>query len=291
MDTADRTAEGIPEMSHANPDVLAFYRELPFNVTENPRAMAEEIRRKDHVGAYPVLLPLLERGKPVLEIGCGAGWLSNALAHHHGVAVTGVDFNPVAIETATTVAAELNNGARFLVNDLFAYAQPHPLVISLGVLHHTNDCLAAIRHLTRHCLEPDGLFFLGLYHRFGRKPFLDHFEKLGHSGASEDECFAEYRRLHPETLDETHARSWFRDQVLHPHETQHTLAELLPVFREEGLALMSTSLNDFQPVNDIRQVLMRERAEGLTARQKLDEGRYYPGFFLVLARKTDQSSV
>ncbi len=271
--------------SHANPRVLEFYRELPFNVSDTPQAMAAEIRRQDHVRAYPVLMPLLRKGMRVLDLGCGAGWLTNALAHHHAVDAVGVDFNPVAIEVARAVAADLDNGATFHVSDLFAYHEAFPMVISLGVLHHTDDCLAGIRHLARDCLAPGGHLFVGLYHRFGRRPFLDHFAGLRARGASEQELFREFIRLHRGSLDETHARSWFRDQVLHPNETQHTLAELLPVLAEESLQLVSCSLDGFQPITDVGRLLARERAEGLVARQKLEEGRYYPGFFLVLAQK------
>jgi hypothetical protein len=34
--------------------------------------------------------------------------------------------------------------------------------------------------------------------------------------------------------DETMARSWFNDKVLHPHETQRTITEVSEVFKECG---------------------------------------------------------
>ena len=36
----------------------------------------------------------------VLELGCGAGWLSNSISYYYGAKVLGVDFNPIAIEMA-----------------------------------------------------------------------------------------------------------------------------------------------------------------------------------------------
>lgn len=58
----------------ANPDVLAFYRELPFNYRESAQAHAKEIRRLNAVAAaYPVLTPYLTKGATVLDVGCGAG--------------------------------------------------------------------------------------------------------------------------------------------------------------------------------------------------------------------------
>jgi Methyltransferase domain len=37
-------------------------------------------------------------GARVLEVGCGPGHLSNRLAHHHGLEVTGLDLDPAMIE-------------------------------------------------------------------------------------------------------------------------------------------------------------------------------------------------
>jgi hypothetical protein len=95
-----------------------------------------------------------------------------------------------------------------------------------------------------------------------------------------------YRQLHPRVGDdETHLRSWFRDQVLHPHETLHTLAELLPVLQSAGLELTTTSLNAFATIDDLAAVLAGETAQRDVALQRLQQGRYFPGFFLVMAHK------
>ena len=49
------------------------------------------------------------------------------------------------------------------------------LIISLGALHHTNNCKEAIKYICKFG-ETKSYLFLGLYHKYGRKPFLDHFE-------------------------------------------------------------------------------------------------------------------
>ena len=43
------------------------------------------------------------------------------------------------------------------------------LIVSLGVLHHTNNCLEGIKKIIH--LSPEYIL-LGLYHKFGRKPLL-----------------------------------------------------------------------------------------------------------------------
>jgi hypothetical protein len=128
---------------------------------------------------------------------------------------------------------------------------------------------------------------LGLYHHYGRKPFLDHFTKLRDGGAPEDVLFAEFRRLNPNITDETHLLSWFRDQVLHPHETQHTYEEIEEFLRSEGFTVEATSINDFKRLPPRSDVINMERAmEPISKRALHAKGRYFPGFFVVWARRT-----
>ena len=53
--------------------------------------------------------------------------------------------------------------------------QKFDLVISLGVLHHTNNCHEAIRYITSFN-DQNSYLFLGLYHKYGREPFLNYFK-------------------------------------------------------------------------------------------------------------------
>ncbi|MGY8990078.1 MAG: class I SAM-dependent methyltransferase, partial [Rhodospirillales bacterium] len=200
------------------PKVLEFYKELPFNYRETTKEHVKTIKRQNSVNAYPVLQELLEKKKTtVLEVGCGVGWLSNALAHHHKCLVTGLDFNPVAIERAKDISQSLKTNINFQVGNLFEFSPEAPvdLVVSLGVLHHTGDCTGAVRRVCQEFVKPGGHVFIGLYHSYGRQPFLNHFKKMQDDGASEDDMLNCFRDLDPRFKDdETHLRSWFRDQVL-----------------------------------------------------------------------------
>jgi SAM-dependent methyltransferase len=245
------------------------------------------IRARDSVAAYPVLLPLLRDGLKVLEVGCGAGWLSLSLRLHHRCEVVGIDFNPVVIERAREMAKLLRQPVVFEVADLFGY-EPKTiadLVVSLGVLHHTGNCKKAVERLCTRFAKPYGHVFIGLYHEPGRRPFLAHFERMKRNGVSEDGMFAEYRRLHSQLKDDVFARSWFRDQVLHPHETQHTLAEMMPILQDCGMELLSTSINRFKPIASVPEVLAMEDSFRAESERALANGEYYPGFFVFLARR------
>jgi SAM-dependent methyltransferase len=274
-------------VSFANHDVLNFYKSLPFNMLGSQTAMAAQIRQWDASAAYPQLQRLLVPGSRVLEAGCGTGWFTNSVAYHHRVLATGIDFNPVAIDFAAGTAASLGLSTTFTVADLFLYESPVPYdtVVSLGVLHHTNDCIAGVAHVLS-LVAPGGHAFIGLYHLFGRAPFLDHFAELAASGASEHARYARFKQLFGgQAVDETHIESWFRDQVLHPHETQHTLAEMIPVIDAAGMELVSTSVNAFEPIADLQSVLDGERELEAVARRRLESGAYFPGFFLFLVRR------
>ena len=275
------------DSTFANSTVLEFYKELPFNYQESIEQQVKTIKSRNSVLAYPVLAELLQPGKTVLEVGCGAGWLSNNIAYHYGLHVHAIDFNPVAVERAEAVARALGSPASYEVADLFLYnpAQAADIAVSIGVLHHTNDCHEAIRRVIDRCVSPGGYAFIGLYHTHGRRPFLDHFRDMQQQGASQDEMFARYRELMPQAADVTHARSWFRDQVLHPHETQHSLAEMLPLIEECGTDLISTSINRFEPIRSVAELLEQEQSYEDISRQWLRENRYFPGFFVFLVKK------
>lgn len=273
-------------MTFANLDVLAFYKELPFNYGGNVEEHADRIVANDLTTAYPILVPLFRDKPRVLEVGCGVGWLSSSIAYHYGCDVRAIDFNPVVIERARTIAKHMRLPVKFTQADLFVYEPDEPveLVVSLGVLHHTNNCHEAIRRCASFT-RPGGHFLLGLYHTFGRRPFLKHFDEMKRIGKSEEDLLKEYGRLHNWMGDETHLYSWFRDQVLHPHETQHTLKEVVTLVQQYDLELVSTSINRFFVIDDIDAVYAEEASYETIGKKKLDSGQYFPGFFVALFKK------
>ncbi|HTO59901.1 MAG TPA: class I SAM-dependent methyltransferase [Bradyrhizobium sp.] len=273
--------------SAANLDVLEFYRHLPFNYRGSARDHAKTIKSINQITSYAPLVPLLRKGTSFLDVGCGAGWLGLSASHHYRCNVTGIDFNPVAIERAREVGRALGTTAEFHVADLFQFESGvrYDVVASMGVLHHTDDCHAGVRRLCDHFVRPGGVVVIGLYHRHGRRPFLDHFEQMKRAGASESDMLGSYRRLHASLTDEVHLMSWFRDQVLHPHETQHTLCELLPVLEASEMEIVSTSINGFARFDSIEQLCELEPQLEQVGAERLMRGQYYPGFFVFLARK------
>ncbi|WP_108260633.1 hypothetical protein [Mangrovicoccus ximenensis] len=157
------------------------------------------------------------------------------------------------------------------------------LTLSIGVLHHTHDCRAAFGHVAGF-VPPGGLFFLGLYHRPGRLPFLRHWRGLLES-EGEDAALAAFARAMPQSPDPEHLASVFRDQVLHPQESQHLLEEVWGWADAAGLRLLSTSINRYGPVADRTEVVAEEAAYAALSQERIAGGRYFPGFFTMLMER------
>jgi len=284
--------------TYANRDVLEFYKKLPFNIYSDKAYAIESLKSNNPIKIYPPLADIIkdEKNFYALDLGCGAGWFANLLSYNFkNINVYGVDFNPIAINFANEVKKELNLKTNFLVEDLFKInfrnlnlnTNEIDLISSLGVLHHTNNCHQGIKKIIE--LKPK-FFLLGLYHKYGRQPFLDYFKELKikyhhlNNREYEDSLFKEYKKLDRRSLDDIHLKSWFKDQVLHPLETQHTLAEIssimLPTYE-----IISTSVNKFNKINSLSEIINKEKKLYEHGVNQIKKNIYFPGFFVILAIK------
>tara|TARA_B100000963_G_scaffold361071_1_gene394709 strand:- start:881 stop:1708 length:828 start_codon:yes stop_codon:yes gene_type:complete len=274
-------------MTFKNESVLNFYKELPFNIYGNKESAIEQIKKYNPLEIYPELKKIFKQyGKiKIIDFGCGGGWLVNSLSYHlkDKVDVTGVDFNPTVIEYANEIRSNLNLKSNFTCSDLFAFKSDFKfdLVISLGVLHHTNNCSEAIKYIAKF-VNNNSYLFLGLYHSYGRRPFLEYFNNM--KNKDENFKFNEYKKLH-KIVDEKKMYSWFRDQVLHPHETQHTFEEMIPIFESIDFKIIATSINKFERIDNFDKIIYQEKKLENYSKEKIINKEYYPGFFITIGRK------
>lgn len=211
--------------------------------------------------------------------------MSNSIAYYYDAQVTAVDFNPVAIKMAGETAKLLGTDVNYICADLFKFEYgPQDIVISNGVLHHTSDALEGVRKCIS-LTKRGGKIFIGLYHKYGRKPFLDYFEELKRTTTDEDYLLEKYLELDRRHKDKVQAKSWFLDQVLHPFETQHTLEEIYHIFQEMDVRLISTSINGYGETDDIEKLFALEKKLYYTGVEKLKQHQYYPGFFYVYGER------
>ena len=103
-------------------------------------------------------------GKRALDVGCGAGLLSEPLARM-GAAVTGVDASARAIAVARAHAAGQELAIDYRAGGLETLEEAgFDLVCALEVIEHVADACAFARQLAR-ALAPDGLLVLSTPNR------------------------------------------------------------------------------------------------------------------------------
>lgn len=280
--------KSITEIAHA------FYQVSPFNDIASVAATARYLEQKNLIATeYPDLDRVLRkpRSRRMFEGGCGIGWFSTTAALHYGVATAAIDFNAKVIEIAREVAREAGAGdATFRTHDVLRASEVgerFDVVVSIGVLHHTESTRRGIEQLAPLVdVHPDARLYLGLYHLYGRKPFQDYFAQLAKEGYSEAERYDFWIELFGPNEDEVNMRSRFRDEVLHPHETLHTLQEVAGWLDGLGFEVASSSINGFEPFDRVDDLYPIERKyEAVSYRRNFLEKRYFPGLFTVCAKR------
>ncbi len=127
----------------------------------------DEIRESDRQFRMKTALrPEELKGKLVLDVGCGMGRFAE-VATRWGARVVGID-----LSAAAEVAA-INLADRDFVAfqaDVFALPfapESFDVIYSVGVLHHTPDCEAAVKVLEKY-LKPGGILAVWLYSGYNK---------------------------------------------------------------------------------------------------------------------------
>jgi ubiquinone/menaquinone biosynthesis C-methylase UbiE len=224
--------------------VQDFYNKNPFpDFDINKYSSREDFN--EHIGWYYKLLDLyIPQNEKIGDIGCGTGQFACYLAMR-GRHVTGVDFSKHAISKAeelrnklaitTVYFKRLNLFELDLPDRSFAYT------FCNGVLHHTPDPYRGFTELVR-ITQCCGYIIIGLYNTYGRMIFnlrklifkrrLKIDEKLKQNLIKKIVGTGE--------SDEKKLKSWFYDQCMNPHETTHTIGEVMKWFRKNNVSYVSS---------------------------------------------------
>jgi 2-polyprenyl-3-methyl-5-hydroxy-6-metoxy-1,4-benzoquinol methylase len=127
---------------------------------------AEDCESEQNFMMKTALRPEELHGKLVLDVGCGMGRFAE-VATRWGARVVGVD-----LSAAAEVAAKNLADRDFVAFQADAFALPFApesfdVIYSVGVLHHTPDCEAAVKSLVKY-LKPGGILAVWLYSGYNK---------------------------------------------------------------------------------------------------------------------------
>ncbi len=115
-------------------------------------------------------------GLSYLDMGCGSGELTLAIAKRGARRITGVDYLPRNIERATAHARQGGTGrdVQFVCRDLHAWVpdRKYDVLLSIDAFEHIEDPLAFLRRMTD-LIAPGGIAVLAFGPLF-HSPFGDH---------------------------------------------------------------------------------------------------------------------
>jgi len=97
------------------------------------------------------------------------------------------------------------------------------LVISNGVLHHTSDPFLGFKTISK-LVRPKGYIIIGLYHKYGR--IITDIRRIINNATKDKFKFFD-RRAVDKDISAAKGTAWFLDQYKNPHESKHTVGEVL----------------------------------------------------------------
>jgi SAM-dependent methyltransferase/uncharacterized protein YbaR (Trm112 family) len=271
--------------------VKEFYEETPFPNYDDLDSR-ESLRAKARLGVFARLLDEQIRSDAlVLEAGCGTGQLSNFLGMNWRRRVIGADLcmNSLRLGKGFRDRFAIVN-ADFVQMNLFRppFADASmDVVICNGVLHHTADPEGGFRAILAK-LRPGGHIIIGLYNWLGRLPTLWQRRLIEIFG---DRMAVLDSRLRGPALNTGRWAAWFRDQFKHPHESRHSMNEVMRWFKHNGVEFLSSipSIGDVE-FADSEPLFQRHSAGTQLARlsselEMLVTGGKDGGLFIMIGTK------
>jgi SAM-dependent methyltransferase len=217
--------------------VRSFYEENPFPSYEGLEEFGELVTKGNASGFANTLLRAIGYNNLVLECGCRTGQLSHYLQLNNNH-VLGIDMSlsslKLALEHKMRNQLERSGFVQMNIFDLAIKDASVDVVISHGVLHHTFDARRAFAAIVKK-VRPGGIVVVGLYNRFGRIPTWLRAKLIGVFGPKIDYV------VRTRIQDPRKADVWVQDQYFNPHETWHSIDEVLAWFGENDVEYLNCS--------------------------------------------------
>lgn len=219
--------------------IKSFYEQTPFPNYEELENVGDLIQ-KAQKGIFARLLndqvPFNTR---VLDVGCGTGQLSNFLGTSQRF-VFGTDICLNSLKLGQEFKKKNNlERVSFCQMNLFRpifREESFSLVICNGVLHHTSAPFAGFQSVSR-LVKKGGHILVGLYNTYGR--IATNIRRIIFKISNDRFKFLD-SRLKDKEIGDLRKFTWFMDQYKNPHESKHTIGEVLRWFDRTGFDFVNS---------------------------------------------------
>ena len=288
--------EWNPTREDVTDKIKSFYEKTPFPNYEDFEDVGSLIQ-KAKTGIFARSLnEQIPFNIRVLEVGCGTGQLSNFLGiFHRYVFGTDICLNALKLGQNFKIKNGLERVGFYQMNlfrPIFRRESFH-LVICNGVLHHTSDPYLGFESLAK-LVKKDGYIIIGLYNRYGR--FIADVRHFMFNVFGDRFKFLD-PRLRNKGINDIRKSTWFMDQYKNPHESKHSVGEVLKWFDQTGFEFIN-SIPKTKVFTDLseQEKLFRPNPRGnrldhflIQFRLMLTGGRE-GGFFLMIGRKQSNNN-
>lgn len=279
----DNTKNDVTEI------VRSFYESSPFPDYEELENISALISKAQNTFFANLLNQQVPFNIRVLEVGCGTGQMSNFLAvAKRYVFATDICLNSLKLGEDFRRKNNLENVGFYQMN-LFKPIfkdESFPIVICNGVLHHTGDPFGGFKSIAR-LVKKRGYILVGLYNKYGR--LITDLRRMIFKVTGD-----RFKFLDPRLRDrgERKRESWFLDQYKNPHESKHTIGEVLRWFDETGFDFIYGIPNPkaFEGFK-LNDNIFKPHSRGgrfdhfITQLQLFLNGSKEGGFFIMIGRK------
>ncbi|MBI4010637.1 MAG: class I SAM-dependent methyltransferase [Candidatus Aenigmarchaeota archaeon] len=229
-------------MDKTTESVKGFYDKTPFPDFELDRFNTKDDLLKYAFPFAKYLNRIIPKDASIVDVGCGTGQLA-ALLSLGRENVVGTDLSDTSLAKANQLKEKLDlSTLRLIKTDIFKMDlnEQFDYVLCLGVLHHTHNAKEGFRHILK-LSKKGGYVAIGLYNKFGRislylRKFLLH--TILRNNEKMKELFLKKQIL--SFQDKERFRGWYNDQFEHPHETAHTVSEVLGWFKENDVEYINS---------------------------------------------------
>lgn len=163
-----------------------------------------------------------------------------------------------------------------------------PLVVCNGVLHHTSDPFAGFQSISK-LVKKGGYIIIGLYNRYGR--ITTDIRRLIFKFSNDRFKFLD-PQLRSSNIGASKKRTYFLDQYKNPHESKHTMGEVLGWFDKTGFDFVNSvpKMKAFQRFSK-NEKLFKDNPRGnlvdrfIAQTYLVGTGSKEGGFFLMIGKR------